>query len=84
MRFMLVLDTYKEFMLLVEEKWLEMNTHEISKDDLDSFKENMFKLVTIPGEEVIHVIPQEYTVDGEDFIQDPKGMGGKDRSRIFT
>ena len=27
-------------------------------------------------EEVIHVIPQEYTIDGEDFIQDPKGMAG--------
>ena len=32
----------------------------------------MFKLITIPGEEVIHVIPQEYTVDGEDGIQDQK------------
>jgi cell division protein FtsA len=49
---------------------------EISKEDLDKLKANMFKLVTIPGEEVIHVIPQEYTVDGEDFIQDPKGMAG--------
>ncbi len=51
-------------------------SEEISKDDLDKLKKNMFKLVTIPGEEVIHVIPQEYTVDGEDFIQDPKGMAG--------
>ena len=49
---------------------------EISKGDLDKLNDNMFKLVTIPGEEVIHVIPQEYTVDGEDFIQDPKGMAG--------
>ena len=36
----------------------------------------MFKLITIPGEEVIHVIPQEYTVDGEDSINDPRGMAG--------
>jgi len=49
---------------------------EITKLDLDKLDNNMFKLVTIPGEEVIHVIPQEYTVDGEDFIQDPKGMAG--------
>ena len=49
---------------------------EITKTDLDKLDNNMFKLVTIPGEEVIHVIPQEYTVDGEDFIQDPKGMAG--------
>lgn len=51
-------------------------TEEICKEDLEKLKDNMFKLVTIPGEEVIHVIPQEYTVDGEDFIQDPKGMAG--------
>jgi len=49
---------------------------EITQDDIDKLKENMFKLITIPGEEVIHVIPQEYTVDGEDGIQDPKGMAG--------
>ena len=49
---------------------------EIGQDDIDKLKDNMFKLITIPGEEVIHVIPQEYTVDGEDGIQDPKGMAG--------
>ena len=49
---------------------------EISQVDIDKLKSNMFKLITIPGEEVIHVIPQEYTVDGEDGIQDPKGMAG--------
>ena len=30
---------------------------EIGQDDIDKLKENMFKLITIPGEEVIHVIP---------------------------
>ena len=49
---------------------------EIGQEDIDKLKENMFKLITIQGEEVIHVIPQEYTVDGEDGIQDPKGMAG--------
>tara|TARA_B100001758_G_scaffold247950_1_gene268953 strand:- start:19129 stop:20433 length:1305 start_codon:yes stop_codon:yes gene_type:complete len=49
---------------------------EIGKEDIDKLKSNMFKLITIPGEEVIHVIPQEYTVDGEDGIEDPKGMAG--------
>jgi cell division protein FtsA len=50
--------------------------NEITFDDMEKLRENMFKLVTVPGEEVIHVIPQEYTVDGEDGIQDPKGMSG--------
>ena len=49
---------------------------EITREDIDKLKSNMFKLITIPGEEVIHVFPQEYTVDGEDGIQDPKGMAG--------
>jgi len=49
---------------------------EINKADIEKLKSNMFKLITIPGEEIIHVIPQEYTVDGEDGIQDPKGMSG--------
>ena len=42
--------------------------NEITFDDMEKLRENMFKLVTVPGEEVIHVIPQEYTVDGEDGI----------------
>lgn len=49
---------------------------EINKHDIDKLKSNMFKIVTIPGEKVIHVIPQEYTVDGEDGIEDPVGMSG--------
>ena len=49
---------------------------EIARADIDKLKSNMFKLITIPGEEVIHVIPQEYTVDGEDGIEDPIGMAG--------
>ena len=49
---------------------------EIGQEDIDKLKENMFKLITIPGEEVIHVIPQEYTVDGEDGIQLSVGRNG--------
>lgn len=56
---------------------------EINMHDMKKLKENMFKLITIPGEEVIHVIPQEYTVDGEDGIQDPRGMAGVKLSANF-
>ena len=57
--------------------------NEINISDMKKLKENMFKLTTIPGEEVIHVIPQEYTVDGEDGIQDPRGMAGIKLSANF-
>lgn len=49
---------------------------EISDDDTEGLKENMFKLAMNPGEEIIDVIPQEYTVDGESGIKHPKGMLG--------
>ena len=49
---------------------------EISDEDIEGLKENMFKLAMNPGEEIIDVIPQEYSVDGESGIKHPKGMLG--------
>jgi len=49
---------------------------EISQSDIDGLNVNMFKLAMNPGEEIIDVIPQEYTVDGESGIKQPKGMLG--------
>jgi cell division protein FtsA len=36
----------------------------------------MHKLVLPPGDKILHVIPQEYTVDMEQGITDPIGMSG--------
>ena len=49
---------------------------EISEKDTNVLRENMFKLAMNPGEEIIDVIPQEYTVDGESGIKHPIGMLG--------
>lgn len=49
---------------------------EISGDDLDLLTDDMYKLVMVPGEEIIHALPQEFTVDGEQGIKDPVGMSG--------
>ena len=49
---------------------------EISESDIKVLTDNMYKLVMVPGEEIIHVFPQEYIVDKEDGIHDPKGMVG--------
>lgn len=49
---------------------------EISQIDIDALIEDMYKLVMEPGEEIIHVLPQEYIVDGEEGIIDPIGMSG--------
>ena len=49
---------------------------EISQKDVDELMEDMEKLVRMPGEEIIHVLPQEYIVDRQPGIKDPIGMSG--------
>lgn len=49
----------------------------IGEDDIDALKEQVKKLVMLPGEEIIHVLPQEYKVDSEGEIHEPVGMHGK-------
>ncbi|MFD0750685.1 cell division protein FtsA [Mucilaginibacter calamicampi] len=49
---------------------------EIGRKDIDKLVEDMYNLVMPPGEEIIHVLPQEFTVDGEPGIKDPIGMAG--------
>ncbi|MBK7335923.1 MAG: cell division protein FtsA [Saprospirales bacterium] len=53
------------------------NDHmEISQRDIDRLVNDMHKLVLPPGDKILHVIPQEYTVDNEQGILDPIGMSG--------
>jgi len=49
---------------------------EIGRKDIDKLIEDMYNLVMPPGEEIIHVLPQEFTVDSEPGIKDPIGMAG--------
>jgi len=49
---------------------------EISPKDVDALIDDMFKLVMLPGEEIIHVLPQEYIIDNEQGIKNPIGMAG--------
>jgi cell division protein FtsA len=51
-------------------------TDEISQKDIDALIDDMYRLVMQPGEEIIHVLPQEYIVDNEQGIKDPIGMSG--------
>ncbi|MFT4832883.1 MAG: cell division protein FtsA [Psychroserpens sp.] len=48
----------------------------INDDDLDRLCNQVYKLVMLPGEEIIHVLPQEYKVDGQAEIKQPIGMYG--------
>lgn len=49
---------------------------EISQQDIDKLISDMHKLVLPPGDKILHVIPQEYTIDMEQGIVDPIGMSG--------
>ncbi|MBS1547587.1 MAG: cell division protein FtsA [Bacteroidetes bacterium] len=49
---------------------------EIRQLDIDQLIDDMYKLAMVPGEEIIHVLPQEYMVDSETGIKDPIGMSG--------
>lgn len=48
----------------------------ISEEDLDKLEKQVYKLVMLPGEEIIHVLPQEFKVDGQSEISEPVGMYG--------
>lgn len=49
---------------------------EIAQGDIDKLIKDMYKLVLPPGDKILHVVPQEYTVDDEQDIFDPIGMSG--------
>ena len=49
---------------------------EIAQTDIDKLINDMYKLVLPPGDKILHVIPQEYTIDHEEGITDPIGMSG--------
>ncbi len=56
---------------------------EISQEDIDSLCNSMFNLNMSPGEEILEVIPQEFSVDGEHGIRQPKGMIGSSLDANF-
>jgi len=48
----------------------------ISASDIDRLIGQVNKLAMLPGEEIIHVLPQEYKIDGQSGITEPIGMSG--------
>lgn len=54
----------------------EQTNDEISQKDIKALIDDMSKLVMPPGAQILHVLPQEFTVDSEPGIKDPVGMAG--------
>ncbi len=50
---------------------------EITREDLSELIKDMYKIPVNVGEEIIHVLPQNYIVDNETGVKNPVGMFGK-------
>ena len=48
----------------------------IGDKDIDLLINQVHKLAMLPGEEIIHVLPQEFKIDGQSEIKEPVGMYG--------
>jgi len=48
----------------------------INAEDIERLTSQVYKLGMMPGEEIIHVIPQEFKVDSEPNVTEPIGMYG--------
>lgn len=49
---------------------------EITQEDLDKLADDMYRVALPPGEQIIHVIPQDYTIDGQIIEKNPVGIAG--------
>lgn len=48
----------------------------IDESDIEELINQVHKLVMLPGEEIIHVLPQDFKVDSQEHIKEPIGMYG--------
>lgn len=48
----------------------------IGDEDIKRLEDAIRKINIQPGEEIIHVIPQEFSIDGDTGITEPQGMNG--------
>ncbi|MES2779314.1 MAG: cell division protein FtsA [Bacteroidota bacterium] len=52
------------------------NEEEITKNDVERLIMDTYNLALPPGDKIIHVIPQEYSVDDFSDVTDPVGIAG--------
>lgn len=57
----------------------------IDQKDIEQLCDKVQSIVLMPGEAIIHVLPQTYKVDGQDDITEPVGMyGGRVDARFIV
>jgi cell division protein FtsA len=50
---------------------------EITEEDIQKLVDDMYNIPIEAGEEIIHVLPQNFIVDNETGVKNPAGMSGK-------
>jgi cell division protein FtsA len=55
----------------------------IDKIDIEKLHQQVKQLILLPGEEIIHVLAQEYKIDGQTEISQPEGMHGRRLEAVF-
>lgn len=55
----------------------EKHDTEITEDEVNRLIQNMYRSAVEADEEILHVVPQSYTVDMEQGVRNPVGMCGK-------
>jgi cell division protein FtsA len=55
----------------------DSSDEEITRADIQALVDDMYKIPVDVGEEIIHVLPQNFIVDNEHNIKNPVGMPGK-------
>ncbi|PXX96811.1 cell division protein FtsA [Marinifilum breve] len=58
-------------------KYIENSVEEITKEDIEQITNENYKHPVEIGEQILHVIPQEFVVDKEVGIKNPLGMAGR-------
>jgi cell division protein FtsA len=56
---------------------LSADRDEINQKDIDALIADMYKIPIDLGEEIIHVLPQNFIVDNETGVKNPVGMSGR-------
>ncbi|MDA3820224.1 MAG: cell division protein FtsA [Candidatus Delongbacteria bacterium] len=55
----------------------------VSEDDVICMIQKMYKSQVGAGEQILHVIPQSFKLDGKNCITDPKGWFAKEMEAVF-
>ena len=58
-------------------KYIDSPEFEIKQKDVEQIRQEMYKMPVNIGDHIIHVIPQNYTIDNEDGVKNPVGISGK-------